>query len=98
MYKVLVACGNGMGSSVLIGIKVGNVFRKLSLDCDITHSSVGDAKSSIDNYDLVFCSTAFENDLSKHKDNVKIIGLKNLLSEKEIEEKLREALSSENKE
>lgn len=94
MYKVLVACGNGMGSSVLIGIKVGNVFRKLGLDCEITHSSVGDAKTSVDNYDLVFCSTAFENDLSKHKDSVKIIGLKNLLSEKEIEEKLKETLAT----
>ena len=55
MYKVLVTCGNGMGSSVLIGIKVNNVFNKLKLPCKIDHSSVGDAKNIISNYDICFC-------------------------------------------
>lgn len=91
MYKVLLTCGNGMGSSVLIGIKVNNVFNKLKLPCKIDHSSVGDAKNIISNYDICFCSTAFVNDLESHCSKTKLIGLKNLLSEEEIEKGLRES-------
>lgn len=93
MYKVLVACGNGMGSSVLIGIKVNSVFNKLNMSCSIDHSSVGDAKNIIENYDVCFCSTAFVPDLENHCSKAKLIGLKNLLSEEEIEKGLRDNLN-----
>lgn len=87
MLKVLVACGNGMGSSVLIGIKVGNVLTRLGVTYTLDHSSVGDAKSRASEYDAVFCSTAFVPEFADAaKKGTKIIGIKNLLSEKEIEE------------
>ena len=85
--KALAACGNGMGSSQMIKMKINKVFKKLGIDAEIGHMSVGEAKGVANNYDMVFVSETFTSQF-----NTKIIGLKNLLSEKEIESKIREAL------
>lgn len=89
--KVLAACGSGMGSSQIIKMKISNVFRKLNLPLDIHHCAVSEAKSLAKQYDIVFCSLALV-DVFDGLDlpNTKIIGLQNLLSEKEITEKLAE--------
>ena len=51
----------------------------------------GEAKGVANNYDMVFVSETFTSQFKPGKDT-KIIGLKNFLSEKEIESKIREAL------
>ena len=76
--KAIAACGNGMGSSQMIKMKINKVFKRLGIDAEIGHMSVGEAKGVANNYDMIFVSETF--------------GLKNLLSEKEIEAKIREAL------
>lgn len=89
--KVLAACGSGMGSSQIIKMKISNVFRKLNIPLDIHHCAVSEAKSLAKQYDIVFCSQALL-DVFDGLDlpNTKLIGLQNLLSEKEITEKLAE--------
>lgn len=93
MLKVIAACGNGMGSSQIIKMKIEKVFKNLGISVDITHSSVGEAKSVAASYDVVFCPENFKDafDAAKQK-GTKIITLKNLLSELEIEEKIKENL------
>ncbi|MDU6316877.1 MAG: PTS ascorbate transporter subunit IIB, partial [Streptococcus mitis] len=45
MVKVLAACGNGMGSSMVIKMKVENALRKLNqTDFTVNSCSVGEAK------------------------------------------------------
>lgn len=88
MLKVMVACGNGMGSSMLIKMTVENIFRNHHVDAEIDHTSVGDATSSASNYDVVLCPLSFENSFN-HSGNTKIIGLQNVLSSDEIVEKLK---------
>lgn len=89
MLRVLAACGNGMGSSQMIKMKIAKVFKKLGVDVKIDHNSIGAAKNAASNYDAVFVSenfvSQFDNAASK---GVVIVGLKNLLSEAEIEEKI----------
>lgn len=89
--KVLAACGSGMGSSQIIKMKISNVFRKLNIPLEIHHCAVSEAKSLAKQYDVVFCSQALL-DVFNGLDlpNTKLIGLQNLLSEKEITEKLAE--------
>lgn len=89
--KVLAACGSGMGSSQIIKMKISNVFRKLNIPLEIHHCAVSEAKSLAKQYDIVFCSQALL-DVFNGVDlpNTKLIGLQNLLSEKEITEKLAE--------
>lgn len=45
MVKVLTACGNGMGSSMVIKMKVENALRQLGVsDIESASCSVGEAK------------------------------------------------------
>lgn len=85
--KVIAACGSGMGSSQIIKMKLEKVFKKLGLDAGIYHTNVGDAKSQANNYDVVFCSESLVGTFTGTKATV--IGLKNLLAEKEMEEKIQ---------
>lgn len=87
--KVIAACGSGMGSSQMIKMKLEKSFKKLNIDADIYHTNVGDAKSQANNYDVVFCSESLVGNFSGVKATV--IGLKNLLSEKEMVEKIEAA-------
>lgn len=93
MLKVIAACGSGMGSSQIIKMKLEKVFKKLGIEASIYHTNVGDAKSQAANYDVVVCSASligtFSGAVAK---GITVIGLKNLLSEKEIEEKVTESI------
>lgn len=91
--KVLAACGNGMGSSQMIKMKIVKVFKKLQIEVSVDHLSVGEAKSVISSYDMVFVSESLVSNFSNARVKTKIIGLQNLLSEAEIEEKIKKALN-----
>ena len=80
MVKVLTACGNGMGSSMVIKMKVENA------SC-----SVGEAKGLASNYDIVVASNHLIHELDG-RTNGKLIGLDNLMDDNEIKTKLEEAL------
>ncbi len=94
MLKVLAACGNGMGSSLIIKMKIEKVLKDMGVECDIHHSSVGQAKSDARSYDLVLVSEAFVDEFQVGG-KTKVVGLLNLLSEPEIREKVGKALASE---
>ena len=90
MLKVIAACGNGMGSSQIIKMKIEKIFKKLNIPVSIHHTSIG-AETEASSYDVVFCSDALKGNFDKAKaSGTIVIGLKNLLSEKEIEEKIVE--------
>lgn len=91
MLKVLAACGNGMGSSLIIKMKIEKVLKDMGLKCEVHHASVGQAKSDAKNFDLVLVSQVFIKEFA-NAGNAKIIGLLNLLSEQEIKDKVNEAL------
>jgi len=91
MLKVIAACGSGMGSSQIIKMKISKVFKEKNIDINMTHSSIGEAKTQAGGVDVVFCSMALTNNFEKAKESGTIIvGLKNLLSEQEIRQKIEE--------
>jgi ascorbate PTS system EIIB component len=90
MLKVIAACGNGMGTSQIIKMKIGKVFKKLNIAVEVGHMSVGEALGQASQYDVVFCSDSLVSTF-KAGGKTKIIGLKNLLSEEEMESKIKEA-------
>ncbi len=92
MLKVLAACGNGMGSSLIIKMKIQKVLKDMGLECDVHHASVGQAKSDARNFDLVLVSEMFVKEFA-NAGNAKIVGLINLLSEEEIRTKVEAALA-----
>lgn len=91
MLKVLAACGNGMGSSLIIKMKIEKVLKELGFEYDIHHASVGQAKGQAKDFDLIIVSQMFVKEF-ENAGAKKVVGLVNLLSEQEIKEKVSEAL------
>lgn len=91
MLKVLAACGNGMGSSMIIKMKIEKVLKEMGKDANVHHASVGEAKTQAKDFDVVIVSQMFVKDFTV-PEKVKVVGLVNLLDENEIRSKLEEAL------
>lgn len=92
MIKILTACGNGMGSSMVIKMKVENALRQLGVkDVQSASCSVGEAKSLAANYDIIVASNHLIREL-EGRTNGKLIGLDNLMDDNEIKTKLQAVL------
>ncbi len=91
MIKLLAVCGNGMGTSTMMKLKAKKILDSLNLVNQVENCSIGQAKSSINNYDVVIASTHLSSQL-KPNSSTKLIPLKNIMDAKEMEAKLIEAL------
>lgn len=91
MTKILVACGNGVGSSLMVKMKVEKVMSALGAPCEVTHSSVGQSKADAGNFDVIVVSKMFVPEFDGIA-GVSVVGLTNILSEDEIREKLSDVL------
>ena len=91
--KMLVCCGNGAGTSMMIKLNVEKAVKKMALEVgEIRHCAVSEGKSAAGQYDIVLCSKNFVSMFSDaEKKGTKIVGLKNVMSAKEIEEGLAAA-------
>ncbi len=93
MLKVLAACGNGMGSSQIIKMRIEQVLRQMGLEFKVDHASVGEAKGQAKNYDLVLVAQQLVKEFQNVPESCQIVGLVNLLSAQEIKEKVTKALN-----
>ncbi len=84
MKRGLVVCRTGMGSSMMLRIKMDQVISENHLDIDLEH----DVLSAISNYDVDFVVTM--NDLvDQVKDEAKaVIGIEDLMNKEELKQKL----------
>lgn len=89
MLKILAACGNGMGSSMVIKMKIEKCLRELNVsDFVVDYCSVGEAKSQASSYDVVFASKHLIQEL-EGRTSSKLLGLENLMDDQEIKENLK---------
>ena len=95
--KLLVCCGNGAGTSMMIKLNVEKVTKKMGLQVqEIHHCSVSEGKSAAAQYDIVLCLKNFMPLFADaQKRGTKIVGLKNVMSAKEIEDGLKAAIEGE---
>ena len=93
MIKVLVACANGAGTSLMMKMRVEKACKDLGVEVStIHHCSLSEGKSAAIQYDVVFCPLNFKNMFTDaEKKGVKICGMKNVLSDKEAQALLKEA-------
>lgn len=88
--KILTACANGSGTSLMLLRTVKKTMEKLGYQVtQADHTSISEAKGIARNYDVVFTSVPF----IKMFDEVKkrggeVIGIKNVISAKEVEDKI----------
>lgn len=88
----LVCCANGAGSSLMMKMTLEKVLKKLDIKPGkIHHCALSEGKSASVQFDVVFCAQNFK-DMFKdaEKKGTIVIGLRNIMSAKEIEDKMKE--------
>lgn len=89
--NILVSCANGSGTSLMMMKSIQKAFKRLNIPITkIVHTSIAEGKNTAKQYDLVFTPKNFLDMFEDAKKNkVIVIGVKNVLSDKEIEEHVR---------
>ena len=90
--RVLVACANGSGTSLMMKKSVEKALKELGFHItNIHHCAISEGKSTATQYDVVFTPMNFLNmfDNAKKK-GVTIVGVKNVMSAKEVMERVNE--------
>lgn len=82
--KILVACGNGMGSSVILKMKIESVLREYGVDATVEAVAVGEAVSIANSFDYLLYPSALETRVKSV--TIPKTGVTNILFEKEIKE------------
>lgn len=91
MHKALVACRAGVGSSLMLKIKVNEVVKENNLQLVVEHSSL-DRLNGFDG-DMVITLIDVAQELEEKKVPYKVVGIRNIVDKEEIKTKLLEALA-----
>jgi PTS system ascorbate-specific IIB component len=90
MHRALIACRAGVGSSLMLKIKVNEVIKENGFSIEVEHASL-DAVSGF-NGDLIITLTDVASELREKNLKQTIIGINNIVDKKEIKEKIEAAL------
>ena len=85
--KIIAACGNGMGTSLIIKLKVQDACKNLGIKGSVEAMSVGQAKGMANSVDVVITSTHLAGQFKGT--TAKVLPVKNLMDTKEIEAVLK---------
>lgn len=91
MHKALVACRAGVGSSLMLKIKVNEAVKENNLQLVVEHSSL-DGLNGFDG-DMVITLIDVAQELEEKKVPYKVVGIRNIVDKEEIKTKLLEALA-----
>lgn len=91
MHKALVACRAGVGSSLMLKIKVNEVVKENNLQLVVEHSSL-DGLNGFDG-DMVITLIDVAQELEEKKVPYKVVGIRNIVDKEEIKTKLLESLA-----
>jgi len=89
----LVCCANGAGSSLMMKMTMMKMLDKVGIKPGkVHHCALSEGKTAAMQYNVVFCAQNFT---SMFKDaeakGTKVIGLRNILSAQEMEQKMQES-------
>lgn len=90
--KVIAACGNGMGTSMIIKLKVQKILKELNIPADVDVLSMGQSKGMTNSVDIIISSKHLTSEFVQNQ-KAKIIGVTNLMDENEIRQALKQALN-----
>ena len=88
MINILIACRTGMGSSMMLKIKVEQVIRENNWDMEVQHDEISAAQGF--SGDLLITMADLANEFTNV--NFDVIGINNLMDKNEIYTKLKEYL------
>ncbi|WP_426460914.1 PTS sugar transporter subunit IIB [Mycoplasma hafezii] len=87
--KVLCLCGSGMGTSMIIKLKVNQALKELGIQGSVEALGLGQGKSVVNNFDVVLCTANFVSEIKNT--TAKVYGLKNVMNLDEIKGALQDA-------
>lgn len=88
--KILAVCGSGVATCMIMKNKLEEIIKVLGLEIEEFNScGLEEAKETLSNYDVVVCSEKLSKELDGAK---KLVALKNMLDDLELETKLKEIL------
>ncbi|WP_414043939.1 PTS sugar transporter subunit IIB [Macrococcus sp. EM39E] len=90
MYKALIACRAGVGSSLMLKIKVKDVVKQNNFPIEVEHASLDAVQGYKGEFIITVADVADE--LSGKNLPQTIIGINNIVDKNEIKEKLEKAL------
>ncbi len=84
MIKVLAICGNGMGTSLVIKMKVKKFLDANNIKAEMESCSLGESKGFLNQgVDIALCSQNLAKNITP-PERTTLLGLKNLMDEKEF--------------
>ena len=84
MIKVLAICGNGMGTSLVIKMKVKKFLDAQNIKAEMQSCSLGEATGYLNQgIDIALCSHNLAKNITA-PERTTLLGLKNLMDEKEF--------------
>ncbi|AMB92475.1 PTS sugar transporter subunit IIB [Aerococcus christensenii] len=91
--RVLVSCANGSGTSLMLQRSAEKALKELGFKITaINHTSIAEGKSTARNFDVVFTPLNFVNMFDQAiKQGVTVIGIQNVMSAKEVKEKVEKS-------
>ena len=90
--KIVSACGSGLGSSLMVSMKISEILKKLNIEAEVSHSDLSSLIFS--DADLYVLSKDIAESIEAQRlDQSKIISLSNILDDAEITAKLKERLT-----
>ena len=91
--RILVSCANGSGTSLMMMRSVEKAMKDLGIVITkIHHCAISEGKSSASQYDVVFTPVNFLAMFAQaEKKGTTVIGIRNVMSPKEIQEKFAES-------
>jgi galactitol-specific phosphotransferase system IIB component len=92
MVKILAVCGNGMGTSLVIKMKVQKFLDAHKIAASAESCSLGESSSRVGGADIILCSRHLEGQI-RIPTGKYLIGLKNLMDEKEFGPALLEIIN-----
>ncbi|QFR67076.1 PTS sugar transporter subunit IIB [Furfurilactobacillus rossiae] len=95
--KVLSACANGSGTSLMLLRTATKALKEMGYEVtQADHTSVSEAKGTARNYDVVFTSLPFIKMFKEVEDRGgTVIGIKNVMSKQEVEDAVKDSSLSE---
>lgn len=89
MKKIMVVCGNGLGTSLMMEMAVKEVIAKIGFDAEVEHEDLSSASSS--KADIWVAATDIAGQLAEQgKEN--IVSLTNIFDKVAIEEQLKKLI------
>ncbi|MGF1747697.1 MULTISPECIES: PTS sugar transporter subunit IIB [Vibrio] len=86
MKKIMVVCGNGLGTSLMMEMAVKEVVKKIGFEAEVDHEDLSSATSS--KADIWVAATDVANQL-KDAGKTNVISLANIFDKVSIEEQLK---------